>query len=178
MTAEEKLSPRHRLLIGVMTLAMGGIGFAAGRTLLRPANTVLQPIQFNHLLHIQEVGLECADCHKYFATGQHSGLPTLADCMECHEGGMTDSPEEKKLLELARDAPMTPFLKLFMMPDHVYYSHRTHVTVAGLECASCHGDIAGTTTPPATPLMRITMNTCLDCHTRNGVSDDCTRCHN
>ena len=177
MSADEKLSPRYRLLIGVITLAMGGIGFVAGRTLLRPANAVLQPIQFNHQLHIQEVGLECADCHKYFATGQHSGLPTLADCMECHEGGMTESPEEQKLLQMAQADPTTPFLKLFTMPDHVFYSHRTHVTAAGLECETCHGDIADTTVPPEVPLMRITMDTCLDCHTRNGVNNDCTRCH-
>jgi hypothetical protein len=177
VTAEERLSPTRRLLIGFFTVAMGAVGFVAGRLLLLPSGNVRQPVEFNHLIHSQDVGLECVDCHKYFGTRQHSGLPTLQDCLECHEGGMTESSEEQKLLALAERFPGTSFRKLFTMPDHVYYSHREHVTVAGLECETCHGDIAATTAPPPTALVRITMDTCVDCHAGEGVQTDCTHCH-
>lgn len=177
MAAEEKLAPGRRLLIGIVTLVMGAAGFAAGRTLLRPAGATRQPVAFNHRLHVEEVELECNTCHEYYETSQHSGLPGLEICMACHEEAMTESPEEQRLLELAASGQPAVFQKLFRMPDHVYYSHREHVTLAGIECETCHGDVADTTVPPPVTLVNITMDTCLDCHAERGVKTDCTHCH-
>lgn len=177
MEPEEKLHPTRRLLIGALVVATAAAGFAAGRLILRPSDRVVQPIQFNHRKHVQEAELECSVCHEYYATGQHSGLPKLETCMVCHDPPSTGSAEEKKLLELARGDASVEFRKLFRMPNHVYYSHRTHVTVAGLECKTCHGDVAATTAPPATALVRITMDTCVNCHTERGLKTDCTGCH-
>lgn len=177
MDPDEKLNPTRRLLIGLLVLAMGAAGFAAGRLLLRPSDRVAQPIQFNHKKHTQDAELECSVCHEYYATSQHSGLPKLETCLVCHDPLSTDSPEEKKLLKLAKGGTAAEFRKLFRLPDHVYYSHRAHVTIAGLECNACHGDIAATIGPPATPLVRITMDTCVNCHAERGMKTDCTRCH-
>lgn len=175
--SDEKLSPGRRLLIGAVALVMAGSGFAAGRVFLRPSERVSQPIEFNHLLHVEDVELECETCHEYYASGQHSGLPSLEICSICHAEAVTESAEEARLLQLIAEDPDTTFSKLFRMPDHVYYSHRRHVTVAGIECESCHGDIAQTTAPPPTPLMRITMDGCIECHIERGAKTDCTYCH-
>jgi hypothetical protein len=177
MAAVEKLAPGRRLLIGVVTLLMSAVGFAAGRILLRPAGAVRQPVEFNHRLHVKEVELECNTCHLYYETSLHSGLPDLELCMECHEEALTESPEEQRLLELANGDIEVPFKKLFRMPDHVYYSHREHVALADIECEICHGDIADSTVPPATALVNITMDTCVNCHAERGVMTDCTHCH-
>ena len=177
MTAEDQLSPSRRLWIGAIAVALAATGFVAGRSLLRPNESVGQPVQFNHRVHVTDVGLECLDCHEYYETREHSGLPSLEMCMGCHDGGITDSPEEQKLLEAASANMQETFNKLFMMPDHVYYSHRRHVAVADLPCDSCHGAIADTTAPPETPLMRVSMDTCIDCHEARAVSTDCTHCH-
>jgi hypothetical protein len=177
VTAAERLTPTRRLVIGAFTLIMAGAGFAAGRTAFRPAGNVTQPIQFNHQKHVKDVGMECLACHEYYATREHSGLPALATCLGCHEGGVTDSPEEKRLLELAERDPQPSFRKLFRLPDHAYYSHRRHVAVAGLKCETCHGAIADTTAPPSRPLVRITMDTCVGCHAEQSVKTDCTDCH-
>jgi len=177
VVADERLTPTRRLVIGAVTVLVASAGFAAGRAAFRPAENVTQPIQFNHLKHVQDVGLECSACHEYYATRESSGLPELATCLGCHEGGITESPEEKNLLELAASDPPPRFRKLFRLPDHAYYSHRRHVTVAGLACDTCHGDIAATTVPPSRPLVRITMDTCVGCHTEQGVGIDCTQCH-
>lgn len=177
MAVEESLSPIRRLWIGAFTVAMAGVGFVAGRVLLHPAESVLQPVAFNHRLHVDDVGLECLDCHEYYETGAHSGLPAAETCLGCHEGGVTESPEERKLLEMVARGEEIRFRKLFRLPDHVYYSHRMHVTVAGLECVECHGDVAKTTTPPLLPLVRITMDRCMDCHAERKVRTDCTDCH-
>lgn len=177
MTAAERLTPTRRLVIGAFTLIVAGAGFAAGRTVFRPSENVVQPVQFNHQKHVKDAGIECSACHEYYATTEHSGLPALPACLSCHADGLTDSPEEKRLLELAKHDPPPTFRKLFRLPDHAYYSHRRHVTVAGLKCETCHGAIADTTAPPSRPLVRITMATCVNCHTVQHVSTDCTQCH-
>lgn len=175
MSADERLDPKRRLAIGVFALTMATVGFAAGRTVLRPTQHVTQPIQFNHQVHVKVVGLECSTCHEYFNTSNHSGLPSLTLCKGCHFEALTKSPEEQKLLKLSE--PLPTFQKLFRMPDHVRYSHRRHVASGGLTCETCHGAIAETTAPPASPLVRITMDTCTRCHADRGVKTDCTHCH-
>lgn len=177
MTAAERLTPTRRLVIGAFTLIVAGAGFAAGRTVFRPTGNVIQPVQFNHQKHVKDVGIECSACHEYYETREHSGLPALTTCLSCHADGLTDSPEEKKLLELAKHDPPPAFRKLFRLPDHAYYSHRRHVVAAGLKCETCHGAIADTTAPPSRPLVRITMDTCVACHTEQDVETDCTHCH-
>jgi hypothetical protein len=97
--------------------------------------------------------------------------------MQCHEEPQTDSPEEKKIPTLVAAGQEDVFRKLFHLPNHVFYTHRRHVGIAGLDCIVCHGQIAQTGSPPAAPLVRITMAFCIDCHRKSGVSTDCTRCH-
>jgi len=177
VATDEKLSPIRRLVIGAVVLTMAGAGFAAGRTALRPSESVPQPIPFNHRKHVQDAGLECSVCHEYYETSAHSGLPELATCLACHDGTVTGTAEEKKLVELGKSDTPPRFRKLFRLPDHVYYSHRGHVVVAGLECEVCHGAIAATSAPPSRPLVRITMDTCVSCHAARGVPTDCTHCH-
>lgn len=177
MPVDDRLNPARRLAIGAFTLAMAGAGFAGGRIVARPVERVAQPIAFDHRKHTKELELECSTCHEYYATAAHSGLPALETCLGCHGEALTDSPEEKKLLALAGQTPEPVFRKLFRLPDHVYYSHRRHVTDAGIACETCHGDIAATSVPPARPLRRITMDTCVDCHARKSVKTDCGNCH-
>lgn len=174
---DERLDPSRRLVIGAAVVLMTAAGFPTGRTVLRPAAHVAQPIQFNHQKHVKDAGVECSVCHEYYATGEHSGLPSLELCKSCHAEALTKSAEEQKLIALFASNPQPVFRKLFRMPDHVRYSHRRHVAAGGLACEVCHGAIADTTTPPATPLVRITMDTCTNCHSDRGVKTDCTHCH-
>ena len=160
MCANERLSPKRRLIIGAFTLAMAAAGFAAGRAAFRPTLRVAQPIQFNHQKHIKDVGLECSSCHEHFNTSEHSGLPPLALCEGCHSEALTKSPEEQTLLKVIASEPLSTFHKLFRLPEDVRYSHRRHVAAGGLACESCRGAIAETTAPPAVALKRITMATC------------------
>ena len=162
--------------IGLIVSLMAAGGFVAGRVGLRPKLSVTQPISFNHRMHVEI--LECENCHQFFGESEHSGLPELTLCLDCHEEPQTDSAEEERIRELAAAGQTEIFRKLFRLPDHVFYSHRRHVVIAGLECEACHGAIAETEAPPQQPLMRITMDFCLECHLRDDVPSDCTRCHN
>ena len=174
---DEKLTPTKRLLLGAFAIVMATGGFAAGRSSFGPNESVVQPIQFNHQMHVKDTGMECSACHQYFSEHQRSGLPDLALCTGCHQQPLTKSPEEAKLIALAASASPPAFRKLFRLPDHAYYSHRRHVAIAKLPCATCHGAIAETTAPPLRPLVQINMKTCTDCHTRQSVQTDCTACH-
>ena len=177
MSADEKLGPTRRLALGAFTVLMAVAGFAAGRAAFNPNGAVVQPIQFNHQKHVKGAGLDCSTCHQLYADHQHSGLPDLSLCAGCHQQPMTQSPEERKLVTLAASAAPPAFRKTIRLPDHVYYSHRRHVTVAGLACPTCHGAIADTTAPPSRPLVQISMKTCIDCHTRRSVPVNCIACH-
>lgn len=171
------MSPTRRLFIAAVTLVTAASGYTAGRALFRPAERIRQPILFNHEMHVAELGLDCSTCHEYYESGRHAGLPLLSTCLQCHEDTETDHPEIKKVLELAAAGEEDPFRKLFRLADHAFYSHRRHAVIEGIPCETCHGAIAKSTTPPERPLVRITMDFCMDCHEREGGSLECTHCH-
>lgn len=177
MVADETWNPARRLRLGAAAIVLAVAGFVPGRIALQPTPRVTQPIEFNHQKHVRQVGLECSICHEYYATGNHSGLPSLATCQGCHQEAVTKSAEEQKLLTLIASDPQPRFKKLFRLPDHAYYSHRRHVIAGKLPCDTCHGAIADTTAPPRSPLVRITMDTCVRCHAAKNVTTECTACH-
>ena len=171
------MSPARRLLIGAIVLVSAGAGYVAGRVQFRPVERVSQPISFNHKLHVADAGIACDTCHEFYDKANHSGLPALTTCLGCHEESQTSAPEENRIKELAAAGQDDIFRKLFRLPDHAFYSHRRHAKIAGIPCETCHGSISATTAPPQAPLVRITMDFCIDCHKKSGVSSDCTRCH-
>lgn len=138
-------------------------------------NRVAQPIQFSHRKHTAQ--MECSACHTYYTQGAHSGLPDASICSICHDTPLTKSPEEAKLHKILADGKPLVFNKLFHLPEHVYYSHRRHAVLGKLECIQCHDGIADTEVPPRQPLVKITMNFCVDCHQKSKVTTDCKSCH-
>lgn len=137
---------------------------------------ITQVIQFNHLKHIEQ-DLDCLDCHKYVKEYKFAGLPNIETCSECHTDKITESKEEEKLLEFIQDKSYIPWNKIYNMPDHVYYSHAEHVGLANIECHYCHGNIGGRETPPKKPLVKLSMDFCMDCHRKKNASLDCLACH-
>jgi hypothetical protein len=136
---------------------------------------VVQPIQFSHREHTNQ--MECSACHTLYTQGAHSGLPDAGLCSICHATAMGKSSEEAKLVKMLADGKPLVFKKLFHLPAHVYYSHRRHAVLGKIECARCHDGIADTVVPPERPLVKITMDFCLDCHQKSKVTTDCKSCH-
>ncbi|MFQ6109318.1 MAG: cytochrome c3 family protein [Candidatus Aminicenantales bacterium] len=134
-----------------------------------------QPIAFSHKIH-KENDLDCLDCHSYYKDQAFSGRPSLETCLTCHEEPLGESKEEKKFMEYARAGLEIEWQRLYRVPEDVYFSHRRHVVLGNVECRSCHGDIGESSRPPSKPL-KITMEKCMKCHERNGVSNDCIACH-
>ncbi len=136
-----------------------------------PSAPVHQPIAFNHAKH-QAVG--CTVCHRGAATEVRAGIPAGTFCLKCHAtapagaGAAWDS--------LSRGGTVR-WVQVTHVPDHVMFSHRRHVTLARLDCASCHGQIRDRQTPVDRVAYRLEMNTCLSCHRREGAAEDCAACH-
>jgi hypothetical protein len=133
-----------------------------------------QPIQFPHYIHVLKVGLQCTDCHKYPHVSIHSGLPKVEFCMSCHQAIATNSPQIIKLTQYYKAGQEVPWVRVYKLPDYVYYSHRVHL-FAGLECQNCHGPVELMTTVQQVPTLG--MGWCLDCHERRSAPMQCNTCH-
>ena len=165
------------VLIFIVAAIVAGVGALALSALGKPP--IIQPIQFNHKLHTQDVGLDCIECHQFYKTQQFSGLPGVDICLGCHEEALTKSPEEEKIRKIKAAGGQIEWKRIYNIENHVFYSHRRHVVLAGLQCVNCHGEIDKTTSPPTAPLKKIDMDFCLDCHRKNKypITEDCIACH-
>lgn len=156
------------LAIGVAILLLF-INFGSG---FRPE----QPITFNHKKH-HEQGVECATCHSHFKEQPFSGMPKVATCMECHRESLTKHPDEERIRQFQKKGEEVPWRRLYQQADHVFFSHRRHVVLAGMDCKDCHGDIGQSEKPPTKPWVKMTMKWCMDCHTKTKANNDCLACH-
>ena len=101
-----------------------------------------QPFDFNHALHNEQVDEECESCHFFREDGSYSGVPTLAQCIDCHEEVQGESPDEQIFVEeyVAKEREV-PWLIYSRQPDCVFFSHAAHLKLGKMECVTCHGHI-------------------------------------
>lgn len=137
---------------------------------------IQQPIPFNHKTH-QEMGYSCDVCHPLIGVHTQAGRPTVETCRSCHLSLEAESPLARRVKELAEKDEEIPWVRLYALPEHVFFSHRRHVTVAKLECSICHGKIGESVVPPERVAVKHTMASCIACHKEKGVSTDCLSCH-
>jgi len=152
--------------------------FSTGILFLKAKITEIdQPILFNHKKHIEEADLDCNDCHLYYQKYDFSGKPGIDICLSCHEEALTESPEEEKIREYAKEGKDIDWKRIYILPNDVHYSHRRHVVSGKLECKVCHGNIAQSEEPPKRPKIKISMGKCINCHKERNVTTDCISCH-
>jgi len=102
-----------------------------------------QPVDFNHVLHNDLVDNGCESCHFFRDDGTFSGVPKLAQCIDCHEEVNGEDPEEEKFVNefVAREREV-PWLIYSRQPQNVFFSHVAHVQIAQMDCETCHGPIS------------------------------------
>jgi hypothetical protein len=98
-------------------------------------------------------------------------------CRDCHDEVTGESEAELILVNYLNENRRLPWVQVYTVPDHVYFSHRRHVKLGELACDICHGEVAKLTTPFTEPHVKITMEWCINCHEASGVSNDCYACH-
>ncbi len=161
----------------IVLAVVGSVAFVRGDYWLGPI--VVQPIEFNHAVHLEKAGMECAECHTDAMTGVYAGLPGKDLCLDCHDIDEEDhsQPEKARLFAFEESDDDIPWVRVAVTRPDVYFSHRRHVSSAGLDCLECHTDQAGLTRPPARARLVMTMTACIECHEKNGASEDCLACH-
>jgi hypothetical protein len=154
----------------------------------------IQPIQFSHRLHAGDNKIECQDWHSSARVSKHSGIPSLNICMNCHKNiaqvsddvqqegvtkyGVNYNKEIEKLYEATgwdpaeQDYVTEPipvkWIRVHNLPDFVYFNHSQHVSVAGVDCETCHGEVKEMEiVEQNAPL---TMGWCINCHRDTDVN--------
>jgi len=159
------------------TTAHDSFGQAVGHFLNRQPEP-RQPIDFPHNIHhINEIGIECSECHTGVARGPRAGIPSVNFCMTCHEDiGDAADPRIQTLRATAMRGEELPWQRVygFLEESHVRFNHAPHIR-SGVECATCHGDLTSMTV--AQRVVDHSMGFCVKCHEQKGASKDCLACH-
>jgi len=119
----------------------------------------------------------CMNCHKsIFEDKGNADGPSQEDI----DNGYTDefyTNEIKKLYaavgwdeenqEYTGESKPVEWVRVHNLPDLVYFNHSQHVTVAGVECQTCHGPVEEMEI--LSQFSPLTMRWCLDCHKETKV---------
>jgi len=136
-----------------------------------------QPIAYNHSIHINDVGMECDECHTGVENRARATLPSIEVCEDCHSEMNGETDAEAFVVEAVENNEEIIWNRVYDLPDHVFFSHRRHVTLGKIECTQCHGDIQDFESPPRIPYLELTMDFCMDCHEEHRANNDCLACH-
>ena len=154
----------------------------------------VQPIHYSHRIHAGDNGIDCKYCHSSARVSKHSGIPSLNVCMNCHksisnvsaetladgknEYGVDYDAEIQKLYaavgwdaaeqKYTGETNPVKWVRIHNLPDFAYFNHSQHVTVAGIECQTCHGPVEEMEVMyQYSPL---TMGWCINCHRETNVN--------
>ncbi|MBZ0328470.1 MAG: c-type cytochrome [Altibacter sp.] len=153
----------------------------------------VQPIHYSHRIHAGDNQIDCNYCHSSARKSKTSGIPSLNVCMNCHkniaevapetqaegaEFGVDYNQEIKKLYAAVgwdedtqaytgKTQPVK-WLRIHNLPDFAYFNHSQHVTVAGVECQTCHGPVEEMEVMEQ--FAPLTMGWCINCHRETNVN--------
>lgn len=157
----------------------------------------VQPIHFSHKIHAGDNAIDCKYCHSSARVSKHSGIPSLNICMNCHKSvGEVAGAEVEDLSSVSADyskefydkeiqklykavgwdentqsytgkTQPVEWIRIHNLPDFAYFNHSQHVSVAGVECQTCHGPVEDMEVMyQHAPL---TMGWCINCHRETNV---------
>jgi hypothetical protein len=152
-------------IVGVLLLAGGAVGLliVIGRSsyVTRAEEFVEQPIQFSHLHHAGDDGIDCRYCHTSVETSPFAGIPPTKTCMNCHSQiWSTAATLEPVRASFREDRPLR-WIRVHDLPDFVYFNHSIHVK-KGMGCETCHGRIDEM--PLTLQQNTLQMEWCINCH--------------
>jgi mono/diheme cytochrome c family protein len=151
----------------------------------------IQPIHFSHKIHAGDNEINCKYCHSAARVSKNAGIPSLNVCMNCHKSigevaETTATPEyskafydeqidklyaavgwDKSSQSYTGKSQPVKWVRIHNLPDFVYFNHSQHVSVAGIECQTCHGPVE--TYELQKQFAPLTMGWCIDCHRKTDV---------
>lgn len=154
----------------------------------------IQPIHFSHRIHAGSNGIDCKYCHSSARVSKTAGIPSLNVCMNCHKNiaevaDTTATPEHSKafydgeiqnlynavgwdrsLQKYTGKPKPVKWVRIHNLQDFAYFNHSQHVSVAGIECQKCHGEVQ--TFEVQKQFAPLTMKWCIDCHKATDVKTE------
>jgi mono/diheme cytochrome c family protein len=151
----------------------------------------IQPIHYSHRIHAGANGIDCKYCHSAARVSKNAGIPSLNVCMNCHKNisEVSDTTNTEGRGKAFYDAQIqklydavgwdkaaqkytgithpVKWVRIHNLPDFVYFNHSQHVTVAGVECQTCHGPVQ--TFEVMKQFSPLTMGWCINCHRKTDV---------
>ena len=139
-------------------------------------------------------GIDCKYCHSSARVSKTSGIPSLNVCMNCHktisevadntqlegrnEYGVDYNAEIKRLYKAVGwddaeqkytgETSPVKWTRIHNLPDFAYFNHSQHVSVAGVECQTCHGPVEQMEV--VYQFAPLTMGWCINCHRETNVN--------
>jgi mono/diheme cytochrome c family protein len=151
----------------------------------------IQPIHFSHRIHPGSNGIDCKYCHSSARVSKNAGIPSLNVCMNCHKNisEVSDTTNtdgrgkafydaqiqklydavgwDKAAQKYTGTTKPVKWVRIHNLPDFAYFNHSQHVSVAGVECQTCHGPVQ--TFEVMKQFSPLTMGWCVDCHRKTDV---------
>lgn len=130
-----------------------------------------QPIKFSHKVHVKQNKIDCNYCHTGVDNSQNAGIPSNNLCLNCHnvvrEGSNSGMFEINKIHRAKETGEPIEWKKVHDLPDHVFFSHATHVQNGNLDCAECHGQVEEMHI--VEQVEDLSMGWCINCHRESEV---------
>ncbi len=183
------------VLVSVIFLLLASAYFAYGWLMqigVDQGYEPIQPIHYSHRIHAGDNKIECKYCHSSARVSKTSGIPSLNVCMNCHKSiykvadetlaegqkiGVDYNKEIQKLYkavgwdeeeqEYTGETQPVQWVRVHNLPDFAYFNHSQHVSVAGVECQTCHGPVEEMEV--VYQYAPLTMGWCINCHRETNV---------
>jgi hypothetical protein len=122
---------------------------------------VEQPLQFSHMHHVTDDGIDCRYCHTSVETSSFAGIPPTKTCMNCHSVLFANAAFLEPVRASFRDNKPLHWVRVHDLPDFVYFNHSIHIK-KGVGCETCHGRIDQM--PLTYQENSLLMEWCINCH--------------
>ncbi len=141
--------------------------YEAGTSLGRQENYEPdQPVKFSHVVHASDNQIDCQYCHTSAGHSKSAGIPDVNICWNCHsivrEGTYSGKHQISKVVDAYEQGTPIHWIRIHNLQDYVFFSHAQHVTVGGIECATCHGPIEEM--HRVRQVTDLSMGWCINCH--------------
>lgn len=131
-----------------------------------------QPIKFSHKVHAGQNKTDCNYCHYTARTSKTAGIPSGSICYNCHflvrNGTRSGATEIAKILAHLDEKKPVDWIRIYKLPDFVFFSHEQHVSAGGITCDACHGNVKEMDRLYQFP--DLSMGWCIDCHKTRKVN--------
>jgi len=136
---------------------------------------VKQPIFFSHRVHAGVKEIHCRFCHPFPERSPNPGIPPMEKCFFCHNYIIPGHPQILEEKEHLLTGKPVPWVRIYWVPDFVFFNHIPHIKWAKLDCGECHGDVK---TMDRLQPVNFEMGFCITCHRQMGAQVDCwLACH-